>query len=58
MIHDVFYQFSYDVKSFVKRKEVDLLFYGILRENNFRLAKIYYGAVRFLGWMFWVKKDK
>ena len=27
MIHDVFYQFSNDVKPFVKRKEVDLLFY-------------------------------
>jgi len=56
MIHDVFYQFSYAVKSFVSRKEVDLLFYDILKENNFRLAKVYYGAVRLLGWMFWGKK--
>ena len=56
MIHDVFYQFSKDVKSFVKREEVDLLFYDILKENNFRLAKVYYRAVRLLGWMFWGKR--
>ena len=56
LIHDVFYQYSYHVKSFIKRKEVDLLFYELLKENNFRLAKVYCGAVRWLGWMFWGKK--
>jgi len=56
MIHDVFYQFSYDVKFFVKRQEVDLLFYDILKDNNFRFAKVYYGFVRWFGWLFWGKK--
>ena len=56
MVHDVFYQFSYDVKPFVKRKEVDRLFYEILKENNFKLARVYYGAVRCLGWLFWGRK--
>jgi hypothetical protein len=53
MVHDVFYQFSKDVKSFIKRKEVDREFFIILRENNFRFAGIYYRMVRMLGWMFW-----
>ena len=53
MIHDVFYQFSKDVKPFIKRKEVDGLFYDILKENNFRLANVYYRVVRLVSWMFW-----
>lgn len=53
MIHDVFYQFSPNLQKIVRRKEVDLLFYNNLKENNFRLAGLYYGAVRLLGWMFW-----
>lgn len=53
MIHDVFYQFSKDVKSFIKRREVDREFYNILKEHNFRFAAIYYRMVRLLGWMFW-----
>ena len=53
MVHDVFYQFSKDVKPFIKRKEVDDLFYDILKENNFRLANVYYRVVRLVSWMFW-----
>lgn len=53
MIHDIFYQYSKDMKSFITRKEVDKEFYNILSEHNFALAKVYYGAVRLLGWLFW-----
>ena len=53
LIHDVFYQFSKYIKSFIKRKEVDKEFCLILKKDNFRLAKIYYGVVRLLGWLFW-----
>lgn len=53
LIHDVFYQFSTDLKSFISRKEIDREFYIILKENKFRLAKLYYGVVRLLGWLFW-----
>ncbi|MFA5271548.1 MAG: hypothetical protein WC412_04305 [Candidatus Omnitrophota bacterium] len=55
LIHDVFYQFSPDVRSFIKRKEVDNEFYLILKENNFRGAVVYYFAVRMLGWIYWGK---
>ncbi len=53
LIHDVFYQFSKDVKSFISRKEVDKEFCNILKADGFRAAKIYYGVVRSLGWLFW-----
>jgi len=53
LIHDVFYQFSKDIKSFISRKEVDKEFYIILKENKFRFATLYYGVVRLLGWFFW-----
>ena len=53
LVHDVFYQFSKDVKSFLKRKQVDREFYIILKEDEFRFAGLYYYAVRLLGWMFW-----
>ena len=53
LIHDVFYQFSKDIKSFIKRKEVDREFYVILKKHGFRFAKTYYEIVRFLGWLFW-----
>ena len=57
LIHDVFYQFSKDVKAFITRKEVDREFYLILRKNRFKSARMYYHAVRLLGWQFW-GKDK
>jgi len=53
LIHDVFYQFSKDIKSFINRKEVDREFYIILKEHDFRFAKVYYRVVRLLGWLFW-----
>jgi len=53
LIHDIFYQFSPDVRSFVKRGEIDREFYIILKNNGFRFAKPYYIAVRLFGWMFW-----
>ncbi|MFA5007919.1 MAG: hypothetical protein WC546_01730 [Candidatus Omnitrophota bacterium] len=55
LIHDVFYQFSKEVKPFIKRREVDREFYIILKNNGFRFAKFYYIAVRLFGWMFWYK---
>lgn len=55
LIHDVFYQFSKELKSFIRRKEVDREFYGILKRDNFRFALLYYTAVRLLGWVFWYK---
>ncbi len=53
MIHDVFYQFSKDIKSLISRKEVDKEFYIILKKNEFRFAKLYYWGVRQFGWLFW-----
>lgn len=53
LVHDVFYQFSKELKPFIRRKEVDREFYAILRRDNFGFAFLYYFAVRLLGWMFW-----
>jgi len=53
MIHDVFYQFNKDVRSFVGRKEVDREFYNILKRDGFRFAKAYYYGVRAFGWIWW-----
>ena len=53
LIHDVFYQFSKDVKSFVSRKEVDWEFYIILKRDKFRFARLYYTCVRLISWIFW-----
>jgi len=53
LIHDVFYQFSKDIKSFIVRKEIDREFYLILKRDNFRFAGLYYRVVRLLGWLFW-----
>ncbi|MDD5491490.1 MAG: hypothetical protein PHV60_02255 [bacterium] len=53
LVHDVFYQFSAELKSFVKRQQVDQEFYAILKRDEFRFAGIYYYAVRLLGWLFW-----
>jgi len=56
LVHDVFYQFSRDVKGFVTRKAVDQEFYKILQANQFRLAKAYYMAVRAFGWVYWGRR--
>jgi len=57
MIHDVFYQFSKDVKFLITRKEVDREFYHILKDHKFRLARVYYYAVRMFGWWSWGSWD-
>jgi len=56
LVHDVFYQFSRQIKERVKRKDVDREFYKILRISRFRLAKVYYFAVRLFGWVFWGRR--
>lgn len=53
LVHDVFYQFSKDVRPFIKRKEVDREFRKILERDNFSFARFYYYAVRCFGWLFW-----
>lgn len=53
LVHDVFYQFAKEVRSFVKRKEVDKEFYAILKRDGLRFAKVYYLGVRLFGWLFW-----
>ena len=53
LVHDMFYQFSKDVKLLVSRKEVDIEFYYILKDNEFRLAWLYHKVVRLFGCIFW-----
>ncbi|MBP7216343.1 MAG: hypothetical protein KBA46_03555 [Candidatus Omnitrophica bacterium] len=53
LIHDVFYQFSKDVGSFVSRKEVDREFFVALTRHEFAFARWYYCGVRLFGWLFW-----
>ena len=53
LIHDIFYQFSKDLKPIVKRSEIDKEFYTILKEHEFKLAKIYYFFVHLVAWLFW-----
>lgn len=55
LIHDLFYQFSKDVKNIVKRSEVDREFYNILKRDEFKMATWYYVAVRLGGWIWWGK---
>lgn len=56
LIHDVFYQFAKDIRSFVKRKEVDREFYNILKRDGMRCAKVYYFGVRLFGWIWWYRR--
>ena len=53
LVHDVLYQFSQELKSFIRRKDVDREFYTILKRDDFRFAFLYYLAVRLFGWIFW-----
>ena len=53
LVHDVLYQFSNDIKASVKRKEADVEFYNILKRDEFKLARLYYWAVRAFGWIWW-----
>lgn len=56
LVHDVFYQFAKDVRSFVRRKEVDQEFLNILKRDGLRFAKLYYIFVRWFGWIWWYKR--
>lgn len=56
LIHDIFYQFSKDVRPFIKRGEVDREFRSILRRDQFRFAQFYYFFVRLFGWIWWYRK--
>ena len=56
LVHDVFYQFSKKVRSFIKRKQVDREFYAILKRDHFRFAPLYYFCVRMLGWIWWYRR--
>lgn len=55
LIHDVFYQFSRQVRLFVGRKEVDSEFYAVLKRDAFAFARWYYYAVRLFGWISWYR---
>jgi len=55
LVHDVFYQFSKQVRPFVRRKEVDRESYVILKRDGFFYSRLYYFAVRLFGWIFWSK---
>lgn len=50
MIHDVLYQYKRCAP--VTRKEVDLIFYGMLKEAGYMWANVYYWGVRAFGWVF------
>jgi hypothetical protein len=58
LIHDVFYQFSGELRSFVNREEVDREFYSILKRDGMRCAGVYYIGVRIFGWIWWYKRQK
>ena len=53
LVHDLFYQFSKDVSGIVTRREADKQLYNILKRDGFKMAKIYYCAVRLGGWIWW-----
>lgn len=55
LIHDLFYQFSKDLKGIIKRKEADKEFYNILKRDGFKMAKLYLCGVRAFGWIWWGK---
>ena len=55
LVHDVFYQFAKQLRPHVKRREVDQEFYRLLTRDHFAFAKLYYLAVRALGWLWWYK---
>ncbi|MFA6281414.1 MAG: hypothetical protein WCY05_02795 [Candidatus Omnitrophota bacterium] len=55
LIHDVFYQFSPEIKSFIKRKEADNELYLLLEQSNFIFARLYHFIVRLWGWIYWYR---
>ena len=55
LIHDIFYQFSNEVKGIIKRREADEEFYSILKRDGFKMARLYFWSVRCFGWIWWGK---
>tara|TARA_B100000315_G_C14577203_1_gene588507 strand:- start:1109 stop:1567 length:459 start_codon:yes stop_codon:yes gene_type:complete len=55
LIHDAFYQFSKELNPIVGRKEIDSEFLIILESDTFPPKKLYYWAVRLLGWWSWYR---
>ncbi|MCX5699465.1 MAG: HNH endonuclease signature motif containing protein [Candidatus Omnitrophica bacterium] len=53
LVHDVFYQFSVDIRSLVSRGDVDYEFYLLLKRDKFTFAALYYFNVRLFGWVWW-----
>ena len=53
LVHDVFYQFNKEIRSLVRRKEIDREFYVILKRDGFRHARLYFWFVRAFGWFWW-----
>lgn len=51
MVHDYAYdELRYNPSKFpYKRKEIDVMFYALLRKTGFRLAKVYFLGVRIFG---------
>ena len=46
-VHDAMYQFKID------RHKADLVFFDLLKSSGFEFAKLYFFAVRCLGWLFY-----
>jgi len=42
LIHDIFYQFSSEVKGIIRRREADGEFYSILKRDGFKMARSYF----------------
>jgi hypothetical protein len=50
-LHDLFYQFGQCTGAPWTRRQADQLFLQLMRLHNFPLARTYYHAVRFFGWL-------
>lgn len=54
LVHDALYQYA--GKHGLTRRRCDDIFLHLMEKNNFKLAKVYYYAVRTFGWLFWKRK--
>ncbi len=55
LIHDIFYQFSNEIKRIIRRREADEEFYRVLKRDEFEIARLYFWGVRSFGWIWWGK---
>lgn len=55
LVHDIFYQFSNEIKGVVRRRDADEEFYSILKRDAFKMARLYFCGVRWFGWIWWGK---